>query len=208
MYLTNSVSRSTCSDFESRLEEFASAPYSGSKAPNTQTTWMLLDQFAARHGLPHRSCIVIARIRDVIGPTRHELMILTGLMGTRMFQKTYRKYIVFPVSILTSSDGQYQIDPYQVLMLSIYGSNVRIFQAHMSPGLLRLQVRYSEFLDFRNLTKEWLDTFVHWFLNKPLTVPSLLFGMDSSEHPASSDEEDGSLASTSPKSQTCISGSH
>ena len=92
-------------------------------------------------------------------------------------------------------------------MLSFYGSKARIFQAHMSPELLRLQVRYSEFFDFRNLTKEWLDTFVRWFLNAPLTVPSLSYGLDSSKYPASSDEEDASLVSASPKSQTCISGS-
>jgi hypothetical protein len=150
--------------------------------------------------------MVCAEIRDVSGPTRHELMILTGLMGTRMFQEAYRKYTVFPVSISTSSDGQYQIDVCQVLMLSIYGSKARIVQAHMSPEQLRLQVRYSEFFDFRNLTKEWLDIFVRWFLNEPLSVPSLPCELDSSKHPESSDEG-GSLVSASPKSQTCISDS-
>lgn len=68
-------------------------------APTEQTTWTLLDMFAAKHGLPHRSCMVSAEIRDVTGPTRHELMILSGLMGTRMVRKDYVKHTVFPVSI-------------------------------------------------------------------------------------------------------------
>ena len=62
-------------------------------------------------------------------------------------------------------------------MLSGYGSKARIIQAHMCPEHLRLQVRYSEFFDFRNLTKEEVDIFVRWFLCEPLA-----------EHPKSSDE--------------------
>jgi hypothetical protein len=149
--------------------------------------------------------MVCAEIRDVTGSNRHELMILTGLMGTRMFQNAYRKYTVFPVSISTCSDEQYQIDVCQVLMLSIYGSKARIVQAHMSLEQLRLQVRYNEFFDFRNLTKEWQDIFVRWFLNEPLAVPSLPCELTSPEHPESSGEEGGSLVAASSKSQTYIS---
>lgn len=70
---------------------------------------------------------------NVTGPTRHELMIVTGLMSVRMVQKAYLKHEVFPVSTSISSDEQYQIDIFQILMLSIYGSKARIVQAHMSP---------------------------------------------------------------------------
>jgi hypothetical protein len=59
----------------------------------------------------------------------------------------------------------------QVLMLSLYGSKGRIIQAHMCPESNRLQVRYSEFFDFRNHTKYWLDLSVRWFLNEPLAEP-------------------------------------
>jgi hypothetical protein len=108
---------------------------------------------AIKVGLPHRLCMTCGVIRDFTGPTRHELMILTGLMGVRMVQKAYLEYEVFPVSIITSSDKQYQIDSCQVLMLSTHGSKARIVQAHMCPEQKRLQVRYSELFDFRNLTK-------------------------------------------------------
>ena len=57
-------------------------------------------------------------------------------------------------------------------MLSIYGSKARILQAHMSPENQRLQVRYSQFCNFRNLSQEWLDIIVRWFLNDPLAEPS------------------------------------
>lgn len=87
---------------------------------------------AIKVGLPHRLCMTCGVIRDVTGPTRHDLMILTGLMGVRMVRKAYLEYEVFPVSILTSSDKQYQIDSCQVLMLSTYGSKARIVQAHVS----------------------------------------------------------------------------
>jgi hypothetical protein len=86
-------------------------------------------------------------------------------------------------------------------MLSIYGSKARLVQAHMSPEQLRLQVRYSEFVDFRNLTKEWLDIFVRWFLNEPQAEPSLSLKSDSSEQPHSSDDEVESLLLASLKSQ-------
>jgi hypothetical protein len=59
----------------------------------------------------------------------------------------------------------------QVLMLSEFGSRCRLMQAHMCPVTQRLQLRYSEFYDFRNLTQYWLDIFVRWFLNDPLPVP-------------------------------------
>jgi hypothetical protein len=107
---------------------------------------------AIKAGLPHRLCMTCGVIRDVTGPTRHELMILTGLMGVRMVQKAYLEYEVFPVNILTSSD-KYQIDSCQVLMLSIYSSKARIVQAQMCPEQKRLQVRHSELFDFRNLIK-------------------------------------------------------
>jgi hypothetical protein len=87
-------------------------------------------------------------------------MILTGLMAFGMVQKAYMKHEVFPVSVPNSSNACYQIDSHQILMLSIFGSKARIVQGHMSPEQQRLQVRYSEFFDFRNLTKEWLDIFV------------------------------------------------
>jgi hypothetical protein len=45
-------------------------------------------------------------------------------------------------------------------MLSLYGSRGRLVQAHMSPESERLQVRYSEFFEFRELTQDWLDVFV------------------------------------------------
>lgn len=86
-------------------------------------------------------------------------------------------------------------------MLSIYGSKARIVQAHMSPEQLRLQVRYSEFFDFRNLTKEWLDIVVRWFLNEPQAEPSLSLKSDSSELPDSSDDDVESLLPASLKSQ-------
>ena len=69
-------------------------------------------------------------------------------------------------------------------MLSIYGSKARIIQAHMSPEQQRLQVRYSEFFDFHDLRKEWLDIFVRWFLNEPLGM--LPCELSSFEHPESS----------------------
>jgi hypothetical protein len=90
-------------------------------------------------------------------------------------------------------------------MLSIYGSKARIVQAHMSPEQLRLQVRYSEFFDFRNLTKEWLDIFVRWFLNEPQAEPSLSPKSDSSEQPHSSDDEVEPRLPASLKSQRHIS---
>ena len=140
-------------------------------------------------------------IRDVTGSTRHEMMILTGLMGLRMIQKAYLKHEVFPVSISTSSGYQHLTDVRQILMLSIYGSKARIVQAHMSPEQLRLQVRYSEFFDFRNLTKEWLDIFVRWFLNEPQAGPLLSLELDSSEQPETSDDEVEALVPLSPKRQ-------
>ncbi len=66
-------------------------------------------------------------------------------------------------------------------MLSMYGSEARIVQAHMSPEQQRLQVRYSELFDFCNLTKELLAIFVRWFLNEPLAEPSLPCELNSSE---------------------------
>ncbi|ERF70368.1 hypothetical protein EPUS_05187 [Endocarpon pusillum Z07020] len=91
---------------------------------------------------------------DVTGPIRSELMILTGLMIARMWCKKYSEHEVFPV-----------------LMLSLYGSRGCIVQAHMPPESGRLQVRYSEFFDFRELTQDWLDIFVRWFLSEPLAEP-------------------------------------
>lgn len=72
---------------------------SGSNAPTQQTTWSLLRTFTAKHGLPRRSCLVCGEIKNVTGPTRHELMILTGLMGARMLRKAYLKHEVIPVSV-------------------------------------------------------------------------------------------------------------
>jgi hypothetical protein len=60
----------------------------------------------------------------------------------------------------------------QILMLSLYGSKAHIVQAHMAPEQQRLQVSYRELFDFRNLTKDWLDIFVGWFLNEPLASSS------------------------------------
>ncbi len=157
--------------------------------------------FATKNGLPHRSCMASGVIRDVRGPTRHEMMILTGLTGVRMVQKAYLKHEVFPVSISTSSGYQHLTDVRQILMLSIYGSKARIVQAHMSPEQLRLQVRHSEFFDFRNLTKQWLEIFVRWFLNEPQAGPSLSLELDSSEQPGRSDDEVESLVPLPPKSQ-------
>jgi hypothetical protein len=57
-------------------------------------------------------------------------------------------------------------------MLSPFGSKGRIIQAHMSPENQRLQVQYSHVFDFRNLMQHWLDIFVRWFLNEPLTEHS------------------------------------
>lgn len=56
-------------------------------------------------------------------------------------------------------------------MLSLYGSRGRIVQAHMPAESGRLQVRYSEFFDFRELTQDWLDIYVRWFLSEPLAEP-------------------------------------
>lgn len=144
--------------------------------------------FATKNGLPHRSCIAHGEVKDVTGPTRHELMIVTGLMGVRMVQKAYLKHEVFPVSTSIVSDEQHQTDISQILMLSIYGSRARIVQAHMSPEQQRLQVRYSDFFDFRNLTKEWLDIFVRWFLSEPLAEPPLV-EVNAPEPAENSDDE-------------------
>lgn len=57
-------------------------------------------------------------------------------------------------------------------MLSLYGSKAHLVQAHMAPEQQRLQVSYRELFDFRNLTKDWLDIFVGWFLNEPLAASS------------------------------------
>jgi hypothetical protein len=57
-------------------------------------------------------------------------------------------------------------------MLSPFGSKDRIIQAHMYPENTRLQAQYSHVFDFRNLTQQWLDIFVRWFLNEPLTEHS------------------------------------
>ena len=84
-----------------RLREIKIPSDGGTNAPTTQTTWTLLDMFANKHGLPHRSCMATGVIRDVTGPTRHELMIVTGLMIVRMVQKAYLKHEIIPVSTLT-----------------------------------------------------------------------------------------------------------
>lgn len=129
--------------------------------------------------------MVCVGILDILGPTHHEMMVLTGLMGIRMFQKAYLKHSVFPVLML--------------------GSKARIIQAHMSPEQQHLQLRYSELFDFRNLTKEWLDLFVRWFLSEPLTVLSLPHELDSIKLPESSDDDGRSLVSASSRSQKCVS---
>lgn len=83
----------------------------------------------------------------------------------------------------------------------MYGSKVRIVQAHMSPEQLRLQVRYSEFFDFRNLTKDWMDIFVRWFLSEPLTASSPPHDSNSPEQPETSDDEGDAMVPTSPERQ-------
>lgn len=70
---------------------------------------------------------------------------------------------------------------------------------------LRLQVRYSEFYDFRKLTKEWLDVFVRWFLSEALTEPPLIVELDPSKQPRTSDDEAVSLIPEPSKGQTCTS---
>lgn len=55
-------------------------------------------------------------------------------------------------------------------MLSLYGSKGRIVQAHMPSESGRLQVRYSSFFDFRELTEDSLNICVRWFLNEPLAA--------------------------------------
>ena len=90
-------------------------------------------------------------------------------------------------------------------MLSIFGSKARIVQAHMSTERQRLQVRFSEFFDFHNLTKQWLDVFVRWMLNEPLLAPSLSSEVSPCEGPESSEDKDGSLVSASSGSQMRIS---
>jgi hypothetical protein len=42
-------------------------------------------------------------------------------------------------------------------MSSLYGSKGRLVRAHVSPDSERLQVRYSEFYEFRELTQDWLE---------------------------------------------------
>lgn len=64
-----------------------------------------------------------------------------------------------------------KVDSSQVLLLSVFDTNVRIVQAHMSPNSKRLQLRYSDFFDFRNLNQHYLDVFVRWLLNEPIPVP-------------------------------------
>ncbi len=87
-------------------------------------------------------------------------------------------------------------------MLSIYGTKIRIVQAHMSPEQQRLQVRYSEFFDFRNQTKEWLDVFVRWLLSEPLAQPPLFVELNPSKQRGSSDDEVEPLAPVSLSGQT------
>lgn len=86
--------------FEERLRGFNVLPLAGANALPKQTTWTLLDVLTAKHGLPHRSCTAWGEILKVMGPTRHELVILAGVMGVRMAQAemAYLKHEDFPIS--------------------------------------------------------------------------------------------------------------
>lgn len=76
----------------------------------------------------------------------------------------------------------------------------------MCPDKQRLQVRHSELFEFRNLTKEWLDIFVRWFLNEPLAKPSSSpFEMGVTEQqPESSDDANEALTDTASDSDTSL----
>lgn len=93
-------------------------------------------------------------------------------------------------------------------MLSLFGSKGRIVEAHMSPEQQRLQVRHSELFDFRNVTKEWLDIFVRWFLNEPLAEPSSSCSPDlkmCEQQPETSDDAGRSLLDLASDSDTSLS---
>jgi hypothetical protein len=91
-------------------------------------------------------------------------------------------------------------------MLSIFGSKTRILQAHMCPDSLRLQMSYSEFYDWRDLTQEWLDVFVRWFLSEPLAVPTSLDEEHDQESCDDSDELDECLVAQGPEGE--LANSH
>jgi hypothetical protein len=90
-------------------------------------------------------------------------------------------------------------------MLSLFGSKGRIVQAHMSPESQRLQIRYSEFFDFRKLTQDWLDIFVRWFLNEPLATPMPQSKMAISEPHNTSKHPAEDMAHLPFQSESCIS---
>jgi hypothetical protein len=136
------------------------------------TSWSLEDVFATKNGLPYCMHLASHEIRGVEGLERSELLILTGLMIGRMHRKAYREHEVFPVRPLPAYEKASSTDIPQLMMLSSYGTNGRIVQAHMAPDSQRLQAWYSEFFEYRDLPQEWLDIFVRWFLNEPLATAS------------------------------------
>ena len=81
------------------LQERDTDAYSGGHDPTRQTYWSLLDVFATKDNLPHQSCMACHEIRDVTGPTRSELMILTGLMIISMYSKAHLEHDIFPVCL-------------------------------------------------------------------------------------------------------------
>ena len=92
-------------------------------------------------------------------------------------------------------------------MLSLFGTKGRIVQAHMCPESERLQVRYSEFFEFRNHTEHWLDLSVRWFLNEPLTVPLPQSDATNSELRGEPKDLGEAVENHLPKSESAISQS-
>jgi hypothetical protein len=128
-------------------------------------------------------------------------------MIARMRSKTHLEHEVFPVCVSQFLKRANSTNFLQVLMFSLYGSKDRLVQAHMSPGSERLQVRYSEFFDFRELTQDWLDLFVRWVLNEPLVEPMLQSELIHEELRNDSKEPGVAMTDDSPQSESDVPGS-
>jgi len=180
---------------------------SGHKDPTRQSSWRLLEVFTTTNSLPHRSCIACHEIMDVTGIVRSEIMILTGLMIARMRSKTHLDHEVFPVCASQFLKRANSADFLQILMFSLYGSKCRLVQAHMSPESERLQVRYGDFFDFRELTQDWLDLFVRWVLSEPLAEPMLQSQVIHGERSNGSMDPVAAVTDDSPHSDSDVSRS-
>lgn len=79
---------------ERRLQENGNGDISD---PIRQYDWSLGGVFDTE-SMPHEMCTSIHVIPNVRGPLRSELMIILGLMGSRLRRKHFQDQEVFPVS--------------------------------------------------------------------------------------------------------------